>query len=299
MENLNQQDINKLTKTILIGLPGVGKSTLTDEICRLIEEKTNIHIENVSSDLRLRDVRKDANNPVVKKFMASHKIPRSDFDLLIKTNEFMKKYGEPAFRDLESDVIIDMLERGEFEGKIANLGGKAMLHPKTAEAFKKRGYQVIYLKTTVKENAAHITKDFEAMLDGAVITRSNINGPILEAVQKEVPAYAHVSPAKFMENRIQKMRNVLKSPNPSRAVRKASITRKKEIYLYEQRIKVRDQKAFDIMARFNNERDKLYEQAADCVLNCSQNLKDDALRVLEIVRNKSWNTMLKHAPNER
>ena len=96
MENLNQQDINKLTKTILIGLPGVGKSTLTDEICRLIEEKTNIHIENVSSDLRLRDVRKDANNPVVKKFMASHKIPRSDFDLLIKTNEFMKKYGEPV-----------------------------------------------------------------------------------------------------------------------------------------------------------------------------------------------------------
>ena len=196
MENFKISDINLLTKTVLIGLPGVGKSALSNELCRIVKQETGFVLENVSSDLRLREVRKDVNNPVVRKFMQEHNIPPEDFPLLIQTNNFMHKYGEQTFRDLESDVIVDMLERGEFEGKIPNLGGKAMLHEKTARAFKQKGYKIIYLKMTVKEIAEHIVQDFEAANDGATITRSNINGPISDALRQSDPEYADVSPSK-------------------------------------------------------------------------------------------------------
>lgn len=103
--------------------------------------------------------------------MKENNIPDEDFPLLIKTNDFIAKYGEPLFRDLESAVVANMLERGEFDGKIPNLGGKAMLHEKTATAFKQKGYQVVYLQADLPTIADHIVKDFEAMLDGATITR--------------------------------------------------------------------------------------------------------------------------------
>lgn len=299
MKKFAISDINLLTKTVLIGLPGVGKSTLSDELCKIAKEDVNVELESVSSDLRLRDVRRDPNHPVVKKFMKEHHIPDSDFPLLIKTNDFIKKYGEQTFRDLESDVVIDMLNRGEFEGKIPNLGGKAMLHKKTAEAFKKKGYHVIYLKTSVRKNTEHIIQDFEALNDGAVITRSNINGPILGALKKSDPKYADVSPKKLILSRISKMQKMLKSDNPTKAIKKAELSRQKELYRYEQRIKLRNSKAFEVMSKFDKERDVLYQEVADYVLTRTSDIHHDALEILSTIREAGTDSVLNKTSRNR
>ena len=267
--------IDKLTKTILIGLPAVGKTTLSDELSRLAKDKTGTQIETASSDLKFRAVRRDKNHPVTKKFMKEHNIPDSDFPLLIKTNDFIKKYGEPTFRDLESAVILDMLEHGEFDGKIPNLGGKAMLHPKTAEAFKKRGYRVVYLKADLKTIASHITKDFEAMLDGATITRSPTNGPIMEDLKEKFPNIAEKSPSQFMLERIEKMRKNLKASNPVQAIRKAELQRQKEAEQYKERIKERDRKALEVITKRHIDGDPLYESVADKSVFLTGEMKDD------------------------
>lgn len=259
-KKIEKSDIEKLTKTILIGLPAVGKSTLSEELCHVVEEDTGIKMENVSSDLKFREVRKNPNHPVVKKFMKEYKIPESDFPLLIKTSDFVKKYGEETFRDLESAVILDMLENGEFDGKIPNLGGKAMLHPKTAEAFKNRGYKIIYLKADVKTIASHITKDFEAMLDGATITRSPINNPIREELKQKHSKFAEKSPITFLKERWGKLAN---SSDVLKDLTKTRIQRKKDEYRYVERIKTRDRKALEIITKRHDDADPLYKKVAD------------------------------------
>ena len=163
----------------------------------------------MSSDLKLRAVRKDKNNPIVINFMKTHNIPQEDFPLLIKTTEFMKKYGEPCFRDLESDVIIDMLEKGEFVGKIPNLGGKAVLHPRTADALKKHNYNIVYLRCDINVIAQHICVDFERSLDGAPITRSNINDEILYDLTEATPNIAKKSALSLLLYRQNKLKNII------------------------------------------------------------------------------------------
>ena len=262
---------DKITKMILIGLPAVGKTTLSDELCRLVKEQTGVEIETVSSDLKFRTVRKDKNHPVTQKFMKDYGIPAEDFPLLIKTNDFIKKYGEPVFRDLESAVILDMLENGEFDSKMPNLGGKAMLHPNTAAAFKEKGYQVVYLKSDLKIIAQHITKDFEAMLDGAIITRSPTNGPIMESLKEKFPSIAEKSPSTFMKERIEKARSAL----TFQSFKKLKIQRLKEAYLYKERIKERDRKALEIITKRHMDADHLYEAVADKSIYLSGEMKDD------------------------
>ena len=80
--------------------------------------------------------------------------------------------------------------------------------------------------------------------------------------------------------------------NPSKAIRKAELQRQKEAYQYIKRIKERDHKAFEIMNRFNSERDALYAQVADSVFYRSENLREDAISLLQLVRNKSFNNLL-------
>lgn len=47
MENNQANEVRqKLTKTILVGLPAVGKTTLSKEIARLAEEKNRREIRN-------------------------------------------------------------------------------------------------------------------------------------------------------------------------------------------------------------------------------------------------------------
>ena len=282
MDSIAEEIKAKITKTIIIGLPGVGKSTLSDELARIAKEKTGVEIKAVSSDIKFRNARTDRNNPVVKKFMQDHNIPESDFPLLIKTNEFIKKYGEPTFRDLESDVILDMLAKGEFDGQIPSLGGKAMLHPKTAAAFKAKGYKVVYIKTDLSKIVTHITKDFEAMLDGKIITRSNINGPILDDLKNEFPDIATESPMSFVSKRIADVRKYV-----SKGLQKApSIQAKKKAdsrNRYLERIEKRDRKASEIMTKLYIDRNSLYEQVADISVFITGRLKEDIAMLCHVI----------------
>lgn len=277
-KKIEKSDIENLTKTILVGLPAVGKSTLSDEFCRIIEKHTGVKIVSVSSDLKFRAVRKDPNHHVIKKFMKEYKIPESDFHLLIKTNDFVKKYGEKIFRDLESAIIIDMLENGEFDGKIPNLGGKAMIHPKTAKAFKDKGYNVIYLKADVKTIANHITRDFEAMLDGATITRSPINIPIKEELRQKHPKLADKSPVSFFRERWGK---IIDSPDVLKELTKTRIQRKKDEYRYVERIKTRDRKALEIITNRHVDADPMYKAVADKTVLLSGQLDNDVKLLLK------------------
>ena len=101
MEKLKVEDVQILTKTILSGLPGVGKSFLTNELCKKIFEDTGITLESVSSDDRFRETRRNPKHPVIISFMKEYNIPQEDFPLLIKTTEFMKKISQRMRRFTE------------------------------------------------------------------------------------------------------------------------------------------------------------------------------------------------------
>ena len=283
MEKSLNHDVEKICKTIMVGLPAVGKSTLSKELFRLVEENTGVQIQSVSSDMKFREVRKDKNSPIVQKFMKEHHIPKEDFPLLIKTNDFMKKYGEPCFRDLESAIVVDMLEKGEFDGKIPDLGGKVMLHPKTAQAFKDKGYQVVYLKADLKTIATNITKDFDKMLDGATVTRSPINGPILSTLKEHFPDVAETSSKEFMLKRIEKMRQTYGSPNDRSKRTKDKIIREKERHQYMEMIKLRNKKALEIITKRHMEADNLYNNVADKSVFLSGELKNDIKNLCQII----------------
>lgn len=283
MEKLNNRDIEILCKTILIGLPTVGKSAITDELCVLVEKDTGIKLENVSSDIKIREVRKDKNDPVIRNFMKEHNIPIEDFPLLIKTSDFIKKYGEEYFRNLESDIIVDMFRKGEFRGKMPNLGGKAILHPRTAATFKKAGYNIVYLKSNPKNVAKNVAKDFERWLDGEDITRSNINDEILQKL-KEKTHLATVTPTAFVSDFINKSRNpVAKRSDLRGRIRRQANT----IIQYDHRIEIRDSKAVKIITVMDKERSEGYEKASNAILYVSGDKEKDISELIRIVRQNS------------
>ncbi len=288
MEKLNAGDITVLTKTILSGLPGVGKSFLTNELCKKIFEDTGIMLESVSSDNRFREVRRNENHPVTINFMKEHNIPKEDFPLLIKTTEFIKKYGESCFRDLEADVIINMLDNGEFIGKIPNLGGKAVLHSRTADALKKGGYNIVYLRGDVNVVAKHISSDFEKALDGAPITRSNINDEIMQDVTKATPKTAKTTPRSFVSNRLNRLMHKVHNKNNLSPTQKD----KKELSEFWKRIKARDISAQKIMTRMLRERDKFYEQSANIVIDVIGDKETDIASLLKAIRPSANNTKI-------
>lgn len=59
-------------------------------------------------------------------------------------NEIFEKYGEKHFRDLESQLILRIAEKG---GAVVSCGGGAILRQENVENMKKNG-QIIYLSAT-------------------------------------------------------------------------------------------------------------------------------------------------------
>ena len=137
----------QLCKTIIIGLPGIGKTTLTNYLTDQYTELSGQKLQTISTDQEMRSYIADKNNPLTDDFLTARNIPAKEGrDLLKVPASFMEKYGEETFRDFESAVITDLLSKGAFNGKVPDLGGKALLHPKTAAAFKEKGYKSIYIK---------------------------------------------------------------------------------------------------------------------------------------------------------
>jgi len=98
----------------LIGFMGCGKSTMA----RLLSEKISAELVEMDETI--------------------------ESETGMSINEIFEKYGERHFRDLESELISRITEKG---GAIVSCGGGAILREKNIECMKKNG-EIIYLSAT-------------------------------------------------------------------------------------------------------------------------------------------------------
>ena len=150
-----------------------------------------------------------------------------------------------------------MLRRGELDGKIPDLGGKAMLHPRTAEAFRERGYKCVYLDVGKDELVKHVLRDYARWRSGENITRSNINVPILEAEE--------VAKTKWL------------SEHPdAKDERSEDCRRSVDVALHAQ--------ASLTVADLLRQREQKYRNAATAVVAMSGDLEKDVAQIMTVVR---------------
>ena len=100
---------------VIIGMMGAGKTRVGKEVAQMM----NLPFA-------------DADNEI-------------EHDAGMRIPEYFEKYGEPEFRRLESDVVLDMLE--DFDG-IFSLGGGAPMTPSIQEGLAQYiadGGEVVYL----------------------------------------------------------------------------------------------------------------------------------------------------------
>lgn len=68
----------KLCKTVIIGLPGIGKTTMTDYLAGQYTEMSGKTLETVSTDKEMRAYIADRNNPLTDKFLTDRRPQHSD-----------------------------------------------------------------------------------------------------------------------------------------------------------------------------------------------------------------------------
>lgn len=106
---------------VIIGMMGAGKTRVGKEVAQMM----NLPFA-------------DADNEI-------------EYDAGMRIPEYFEKYGEPEFRKLESDVVLDMLE--DFDG-IFSLGGGAPMTPSIQEGLARyvaSGGKVVYLMADPEE----------------------------------------------------------------------------------------------------------------------------------------------------
>ena len=106
---------------VIIGMMGAGKTRVGKEVAQMM----NLPFT-------------DADNEI-------------EHDAGMRIPEYFEKYGEPEFRRLESDVVLDMLE--DFDG-IFSLGGGAPMTPSIQEGLAQYiadGGKVVYLMADPEE----------------------------------------------------------------------------------------------------------------------------------------------------
>lgn len=112
-------------RLVLVGLPGSGKSTVGRQLARRLD------------------------------------LPFNDSDHLIEARigcsirEFFAREGEPAFRDVEEDVIRELAQGGP--GVIAT-GGGAVLRPANRQHLREAG-SVVYLRSSPEELFRRVRHD--------------------------------------------------------------------------------------------------------------------------------------------
>ena len=112
----------------LIGMPGCGKSTIGRQLARLRQSSF------VDAD---------------------HEIERR---LGISIREFFAREGEAAFRDLESDVLRELIDSSQGTGRVIATGGGAVLRPANRHALR-AGAIVVYLKAHPDDLARRLSRD--------------------------------------------------------------------------------------------------------------------------------------------
>lgn len=96
----------KMKNLVLVGMPGVGKTTIADELGRKLGR------EVIDSDIEI--YKKTGRKP----------------------SEIINADGEPAFRDVESEVIREL---GKLSGKVIATGGGAILKEENVKALHQNG----------------------------------------------------------------------------------------------------------------------------------------------------------------
>lgn len=280
----SSKDKELLTKTILIGMPAVGKTALTGYLCDEFEKSAKSRIDLISTDAEIKKVGKDPENKLLQDFIASRGLSKQDIPLI--AYNIIEKYGESVFRDFESAVIIDLLNKGEFNNKMVNLGGKAILHPQTSKALKEAGYNCIYLKADSKILLPHVMKDYYAWLGGKEITRSNVNMPIKEAENRQVKQYvSEIKAGKYFSNKeygavFKQTRRLLKK-------------------MRKETNRARDLTARTIIAKMLYERDAKYALSATATVFVEGDLKKDAQKVMALLKNSPAPANLQSIKNGR
>ena len=106
--------MDKNKNLFFIGFMGCGKSTMA----RLLSEKMQMELVEMDETI--------------------------ETEAGMTINEIFENYGENHFRDLESQLIIRIMEKG---GAVVSCGGGAILRPENVENMKKNG-KVIYFAAT-------------------------------------------------------------------------------------------------------------------------------------------------------
>ena len=114
----------------LVGMPGCGKSTVGRHLAR------QIGLDFVDSD---HEIEARIGMPI---------------------REFFALHGEPAFRDVEQDVIDQLAGR---PGQVLATGGGAVLRPSNRDALHARSH-VVYLRTTPEELGRRLRHDTQRPL---------------------------------------------------------------------------------------------------------------------------------------
>ncbi|MGN1079822.1 MAG: hypothetical protein ACI4TE_06580 [Alphaproteobacteria bacterium] len=65
----------KLCKTVIIGLPGIGKITMTNYLAGQYAEMSGKTLDTVSTDKEMRAYTADKNNPLTDAFLTGCSIP--------------------------------------------------------------------------------------------------------------------------------------------------------------------------------------------------------------------------------
>ena len=146
----------EISKNIfLIGFMGCGKSTMA----RLLSEKTGMELVEMDETI--------------------------EAEAGMSINEIFETYGEEHFRDLESQLITRIAEKG---GAVVSCGGGAILREKNVEMMKKNG-KIIYFSATpetIYKRVRHSTN--RPLLNG------NMNVEyIASLMEKRLPRYLNAA----------------------------------------------------------------------------------------------------------
>lgn len=135
-----------MQKFLLLGLPGAGKTTTMQAWVQFLNQQ-GIDANFVPTDLLINQ-RICADDAIIKQYEESHEAISSDiYAAKNPSKAFIDKYGEPAMRDLEERLLVDMIESAS-ENDWLDFGGRALLLPKVIESVKRNKIKLIFLSAT-------------------------------------------------------------------------------------------------------------------------------------------------------
>lgn len=140
---ISQILIDKMRQFLLVGLPGAGKTTTMQAWVQFLNTqgiRTNFVPTDVVINQRIRP-----DDTIIQQYEESYgAILPEVFAASNPSKAFIDKYGEPAMRDLEERLLVDMINCAS-EHDWLDFGGRALLLPKVLEAVKKNQIMVIFL----------------------------------------------------------------------------------------------------------------------------------------------------------